>query len=48
MYKEHLLITYTNSIFINHKEFDQLFDSIVYSIPAKLKGQINLNNLSYN
>lgn len=37
MYKEYLLITQSNCIFINHGEFDKLFNSLLISMPVKGK-----------
>jgi len=39
MYKEYLLITQSNCIFVNHGEFDRLFNSLLISMPVKVKGQ---------
>lgn len=39
MYKESLLITQNNLILINQDEFDQLYNTLLTSMPVKLKGQ---------
>lgn len=39
MYKEYLLITPSNCIFVNHEEFDRLFKSLLISMPVEVKGQ---------
>lgn len=39
MYKEYLLITQSNCIFVNNEEFDRLFNSLLISMPVKVKGQ---------
>ncbi|KAF0759689.1 Uncharacterized protein FWK35_00006402 [Aphis craccivora] len=37
MYKEYLLITQSNCLFVDQREFDKLFDSLLINMPAKLK-----------
>lgn len=39
MFKEYLLITKSNCIFVDHGEFDRLFNSLLISMPVKVKGQ---------
>jgi len=39
MFKEYLLITKSNCIFVDHREFDRLFNSILISMPVKVKGE---------
>lgn len=39
MYKEYLLITQSNCLFVDQREFDKLFDSLLINMPVKLKGQ---------
>ncbi|XP_050056023.1 adenylate kinase 7-like isoform X2 [Aphis gossypii] len=37
IYKEYLLITQSNCLFVDQREFDKLFDSLLINMPAKLK-----------
>lgn len=37
MYKEHILITQNN--FINYEEYDEILNSLLISMPVKIKGK---------
>ncbi|XP_026822343.1 uncharacterized protein LOC113560577 [Rhopalosiphum maidis] len=47
MYKEYLLITQSNNIVVNQREFDKLYDSLLISMPVKLKVNEAEDKLSF-
>jgi len=45
MYKKYLLINQSNSIFVSNEEFDKLFDSLLISMPVKVKSEVYKLNI---
>ncbi|XP_025415016.1 uncharacterized protein LOC112686796 [Sipha flava] len=46
MFKEYILITQNNFILFDQKEFDKLFDSILFSIPIQIKDKKSENEVN--